>query len=583
MKQAALYATGITGDSRREGAFIQVSDKCYHWAVIGLLCLGAGLRVAAFSPYDYIHMDEIFQYQERAWRMVHGYGTVTWEIAAGARGGLLPSFLATFMMLAKVCGGSDWTGLMLARLAYAAACFIALPAALALGRLSSRSHALCALFVAAIWYESVLFSVSTLSESLSAALFLAGAVALLWGLEHNRRRLLQLAGFLLLLAVEARLQVVVLVALLVISAAWRRSAAWVPLAMGGLAAAALAAAGDLAMGIIPFSWMWNNYSANIVEGKAATYGTARATQYMFEIGLRLGPVAVPVLAAALLAGRRYRPLLLAALGHVLVHSLIDHKEPRFIWPAMLPVLVVGAIGTVEVLRRHLAGNAPLSRLAPQAWLAMTGVCIALIAVLIGHAHPHVSMRNFWIVLSAATVLGCLLLDRFLPQPAPGAPRRGRWALAFPVLLAIWLGASQIAMTLVRITQPIRISNEQGALITAAGADPRICGVAVDDNWLAIDSYVFLQRPIPILYRDKWHFEPPDQVDPQVMAGANALVLSERISTPPGYRRGACRGEDADLRLCLFTRPGGCQGGQASQRFMDGRSLMPLGPIRGGLR
>jgi hypothetical protein len=71
-----------------------------------------------------------------------------------------------------------------------------------------------------------------------------------------------------------------------------------------------------------------------------------------------------------LSGARYRPLLLAALANVVVHSLIGHKEYRFIWLSVLVMVILAAIASVDLVLR-LVARRESARSA-----ALVGLCVA---------------------------------------------------------------------------------------------------------------------------------------------------------------------------------------------------------------
>ena len=118
------------------------------WLCIALV-VGAGLalRALAFAPFDISHADELMQYLEQGQRLATGHGIVPWEYRYGARNELLPQLLALpFWLGAKFAPGT-LAGMLAARWLFLAATLLALPAAWRLGALTSRTHALAALFV----------------------------------------------------------------------------------------------------------------------------------------------------------------------------------------------------------------------------------------------------------------------------------------------------------------------------------------------------------------------------------------------------------------------------------------------------
>ena len=140
---------------------------------------GLILRALAFAPFDISHADEIMQYLEQGKRLATGHGIVPWEYRYGARNELIPQLRALPYWLGAKLAPGTLAGMLSARWFYLALTLLALLAAWRLGALTSRTHALAALFVAAVWYENVLFSTLLLSEVLAAGLIALAAALLL--------------------------------------------------------------------------------------------------------------------------------------------------------------------------------------------------------------------------------------------------------------------------------------------------------------------------------------------------------------------------------------------------------------------
>jgi hypothetical protein len=332
------------------------SQKRVPWRALalGVALVGLWLRMRAFSPFEIGYADEIMQYLEQAKRIATGHAIVPWEYRYGARNSLIAQVLAGPWWLGWKLAPGSLTAMLAARWAFLGLTLIALPAAWRLGAATGRAHGLAALFVVAVWYESVLLSTLLLSEVLGAALLLAGAALLLDG--KPSRAALRWAGLLLGLGVVARLQYAPFAAVLVLTALGRRWPDWWPVVLGGLAAAALGSLSDLIAGRVPFAWVWVNLHYNMAEGRAARFGAEGPFAYATMLIDHLGPLWPLLLAAALAVPARLRPLGWAALANVLFHSLVAHKEYRFIWASVLALLVLAAVGMVVAGQRLLGAR-----------------------------------------------------------------------------------------------------------------------------------------------------------------------------------------------------------------------------------
>ncbi|WP_225205109.1 glycosyltransferase family protein [Novosphingobium huizhouense] len=484
-------------------------DRAWTVAVAGLVALGTGLRIASFSLFDLRYADELTQYLEQANRFLTGHGIVPWEWRLGLRNALIPYLLVPPLALGRALAPGTLLGFALARIAYAALTLQALPAAWRLGALVSRRHALVALAVVALWWESVLYTNLLLAESLAAVLVLLAAASMLQPSASARQ--LALAGLLCGLGMLVRFQFAVFVAILAVGALRFERARWVPYLCGCVVAAAVGILGDLAAGLAPFSWFWTNLLVNVGQDQASRFGVAPPTEYALLLWRHLWPVAPLVLAAAIAAGPRYRPLLLAALVHIAAHSLIAHKEYRFIWISVLALLVLAAIGSVTVLERVLADRTGEARARP---------------------------------------------------------------VALAMLILAWVSASTLSAKSNGGIVAARVGGALPELADLALRDPGVCAIALpfDDRYVLLP--VALRRPVPLLLspaEDDVAGGSP-RLPAAVVDGANALLLTH-APEDKRLRRERCMPYAGD-QVCLYRRSGSCRpaGDYSYQRMLEKHQL-----------
>ena len=352
----------VAGSFRRDG-----------WAVAAVLLLAVALRAWMFSIFDISHADEFMQYLEQGNRLATGHGIVPWEVRYGARNAVIPQLLAGPLWLGHALWPGTLGAVWLARGLYAGLCGgLTLVAAWRIGMVAGRVQAFAALVAAAVWWESVVFTDLLLSDSLSAPLLLLAAPALLDRESGARARFW--AGLLLGLAVLARFQSGLFAAVLVVAALrweWRR---WGPVVAGGLMALALGAASDLASGHVPFGWVWQNLAMNVgAENRAARFGAEPAGFYLATMWVHMGPAAVFVVLGAVCCPARLRPVLAAALVHLAAHSLLAHKEFRFVWPAELSFVVLARAASAGLAGRLVAGRG--AALVVAGWCALSALAV----------------------------------------------------------------------------------------------------------------------------------------------------------------------------------------------------------------
>ena len=460
-------------------------------AIVGVAALAVVLRLLAYSPWDQHHPDEFYQYLEQANRLVTGYGLVPWESRYGIRNALIPQFLSLPIRIGDWIAPAGMLPILLARLSFAALCLLALAGAWGIGAARSRRHALVALFVAAVWFDSVRFSVLLLSESVATAVIACGAALLL--IEQPKRQHLWLAGFLLVLGALLRLQYAPFVEVLVLASARRNWRTWRDLAIGGLAALALGAVSDLANGQVPLAWVFNNVHMNIGQGRAAEFGEEGPLYYPRMIWLALGLATPAIVGAALLAGRRYWPLMLAVAVNLAVHMAIGHKEYRFIWLSVFLILVLGAIGSLNLLEWLIARRWPARATS---WIVLLALCAG------------------WFGLSR-TVLG-ETVDKRLKL------KGGAYAMA----------------------------------AFDSAAHPEVCGISVSEDKTGYLVDALLRRDIPIYVIPQELADGLSSLPPEIVAAANATIADGDLPFDPEYRVVTCH-ERPDEKACLLIRPGRC--------------------------
>jgi hypothetical protein len=460
--------------------------------ILAIVILAVALRVHAFSPFDISHADELMQYLEQANRIATGHGIRPWETRYGVRNELIPQLLSLPLWIGHRFAPGTLAGMYLARAIFVALTLIALPAAWRLGALVSRQHALAALFVIAVWWESVLYSNLLLSESLGAAILLLAAAPLLDGKASPGA--LRTSGFLLGLGLLVRFQFAPFAAILFLYASWRDRNRLLPLLTGGTFAAMLGAASDLARGAIPFSWILVNFGMNIGEGRAAGFGISGPFQYLTDYYLHFGAGAlIFALLCAPIAGRRYWPLLVATIATVAAHSLIGHKEYRFVWIATLTLLTLAAIGSLN-------------------------------------------------------------LFRFLAERRK--PGGGNETIPLAVTLAVWALLSLSSFQITGGYASFRGGGPLSKLAAMAADRPEVCRLAVVEAYYAYVAPAIMPRWVPLSVAPKGVYEGTRPLPPDLAVAANALLAEKRPLGTEQYREVACMRLPGE-RPCLYVRPGAC--------------------------
>ena len=476
----------------------------YRWALAVTLFVAFAVRMfVAYAMPNMLWPDEIFQTLEQAHRAVFGYGVVPWEFRQGTRSWMLPGFLAAVMGGTSVVTSSVTAYLMACAAALSAISLAPVWAAFksAWDQFGARG-AIALGGMLALWFELVYFAPKALNEVVAGNLLATGAVlaqnriaAFREGRECGNRQLVALT-VLLTLAAALRVQLAIAAGALffVCLAKARGRTRWVAL---GVAFGVVLAAGllDWITWSYPFQSFIENIRVNILEGKSSYYGTASWGAYFTVYWDIWGVSPILIVGLAALGARRAPMLAMGVLLVLAAHIPIAHKEYRFVYPAMLLVLILAGYGAAWAVRwiQDRYG-------AQKATLAVIVVVAAWFAISISCARGfHASKTQ--------------LAYHFGEEQDHWIRRRGGL-----------LGMREL------------------------GAEPSVCGVGFAGvGWGDTGGYTYLHRNIPV-------FPFPNQdVLWKFIPHFNAmLVQPSKPETIGPFRRQRCW-EDA----CIYVRDGAC--------------------------
>jgi hypothetical protein len=330
-------------------------------ALTGLLLLGFAVRVVAFWTQTYVLFnDETFQYYEQGHRLAFGTGVVPWEFVDGIRSWLLPGLIAGVMRLSAALSDEPLVYVRSVR---------SLCAALSLGVVmvgflqAKRWFGLCGGILAggfcAIWFDLVWFAPSVLTEVIAAHLAI---LAIYLGDSPLTRRRLLLIGGLFGLAVCLRFQygpALFAAMLWQYRLSWKHWG-WLVLGFVAIAFPVGGLLDTITLGS-PFQSIWLNFERNAIDGISAGMGVEPAEYYLGYLAVALYPL--PILGTLVILGAFRMPALaIAAAVTLLEHSLVPHKEVRFIYLAIAaaPILIgLGSAGVLHHLRSALGRQAVL--------------------------------------------------------------------------------------------------------------------------------------------------------------------------------------------------------------------------------
>ncbi len=477
-----------------------------------ILVLAAAPRAwAAFADQGLFWPDEFYQSIEQAHRFAFGYGLVPWEFAEGARSWVFPGLIGLGWKALAMLGVARAEVLIVsAKLAMAAIAVLGVEVAMRLGqRLGGAKAAALAGVAVAMFPAMVLFGSKCMTETVSAPLVLA-ATLLAWKREpdepHRDSRLV-VAGALAALAIYFRYQNGIVTAgllgILLVERRWRDARLYAIAALAvGLAGGLL----DAATWGRPFH-SFLQYARFHAENRAAPWGTDPFLYYVKYTWHSAGSVMFFVVAGFALSLRRAFWHGVLVVVYLVVHSLVPHKEYRYVMPIvpLLLTLAAGAIGPeLDGAASELRGR--FARLGEARWLdALLGGAACLLAlVMFGERAVRMTFAD----------LGHG--DGLAADLASGADRP--WHAAEGINRLLW----------------------------KAGEAPDACGVIVDDvPWSSTGGYAYLHRDIPLFFD-----APPRHRD-----SANYAIVRAGRQSAPRFR--LYRPGPESRGFVLMRRDGAC--------------------------
>jgi len=211
-------------------------------------------------------------------------------------------------------------------------------------RASGNAAALIAAAGCAFWYQLVYFGPKAFNEVVATAFLLPGLYLGMYAEEPGEKKRLFFAGLFLGAALALRLQLAPAVAFAVLYFCHQRWASRAPALLTGVIVIVLASGLlDAFTWSYPFQSYIRYVQANI--GRSSRYGIEPWYWYLELLAKSLWPM----LLLALPGVRRNAFLGWVALVIAASHSVIAHKEFRFVYSVIPIVITLAALGFVEIV------------------------------------------------------------------------------------------------------------------------------------------------------------------------------------------------------------------------------------------
>jgi hypothetical protein len=327
---------------------IRVTPRVAALALPIILGLGFALRIATgLTQTHVLFFDETMQYFEQGHRLAFGSGVVPWEFDDGIRSWLLPGLIALVMHAMAWFSDNPMLYVGVVRTLCAALSMVIVFIGYRAGeRDSGRMGAIVTGGFCAVWFDLIYFAPAVMTEVLAAHCAIA---ALYLGEGARTTRRVFWIGALFGVAVCLRYQYAPALAVAAIWQNRRDLNCWQWLFLGA-ASVLLPFSGvlDAITWGAAFQSIWLNFARNSLQGIAIASGTSGPGYYMEYLTIALMPLPL-FLGLAAVGATRFPALAIAAVATLVMHSLLPHKEVRFIYLTLAAAPILIGLGASQIL------------------------------------------------------------------------------------------------------------------------------------------------------------------------------------------------------------------------------------------
>lgn len=321
----------------------KITQFKYFWILFVTLLSFPGILLSIKYSQGFNWPDEIFQSMELAHYIVTGRGNITWEFLEKARTSLYPQFLSLWLRIVYLFSSDPITVYISTRIMLA---IFYLGGILSLANYfliknTSNSNSslslkyLLFLIVFILFPLNYYFGYRTLAESISTALTLISVFNIQSRIEEKNENILMFSILLgitygirfqmaLFLCIYAPLLIYQLYSLKLHKAIFN-------LILGLLIGFIIYLISDTIFFGIPFISSINYFKVTILDGVGDQWGTSPFSFYFKQYYRYFNALLIFLIPGIYFNYKKHYPLIFGTIMFILIHSIISHKELRFIY------------------------------------------------------------------------------------------------------------------------------------------------------------------------------------------------------------------------------------------------------------
>jgi hypothetical protein len=326
-----------------------MAPKAIKHPLLVIIILGCILRGwYALSNLSIHHPDEIFQTLEPAYRLIKGSGLIPWDYTYGLRSYVIPLVLSVPLRLGTFIKADPSFYVPTMSLTLALLSSLVIAGVYAAARFfTTKKTALIAALIAAFWPELIYFSPRALTETFALLSYSLVAIFL-----FRPKPRLFLTGFFALTALLLRIQ---WFPLFILIGYYLHRHSKIPkprLLFGSAASLALFGLVDFFTYGFPLIHQYQNLRLSWLSGISTQFGTQPWWYYLFTLTSLSGILLLPLLKFH--PKQNLKPLILTTLCILIIHSLLPHKEYRFLLILIPLIIIVTAPAWANIYQRSKA-------------------------------------------------------------------------------------------------------------------------------------------------------------------------------------------------------------------------------------